>query len=100
MGRCVTMQLLRDIRDASVFALIANEATDISNKEQLCISLRWVDTNFVIHEDTLELIHLTKTDALTIVKVIQDFFVCYQLSITRCRGQAYDGASNMGGGCY
>ena len=88
---------MRDIHDASIFALIADEATDISNKEQLCISLRWVDTNFVIHEDTLELIHLTKTDALTIVKAIQDFFVRYQLTITQCRGQAYDGASNMSG---
>ena len=52
MDHCVTMQLLRDIHDASVFALNADEATDISKKEQLCISLRWVDTNFVIHEDT------------------------------------------------
>ena len=97
MGRCVTMQLLRDICDVSLFGLNADEATDITNKEQLCISLRWVDTNFVIHENTLKLIHLTKTDALTIVKAIQDFFVRYQLTITQCLGQAYNGGSNMSG---
>ena len=31
------------------------------------------------------------------MKAIQDFFVCYHLTIIQCRGQAYDGASNMSG---
>lgn len=55
MGRTITLQLLEDIRAAYIYALIADEATDISNKEQLCISLRWVDETFAIHEDTRQM---------------------------------------------
>lgn len=66
MSRSVTLKLLEDIRGAYTYSLIADEATDITNKEQLCISLRWVDKIFTIHEDTLELVELPKTDANTI----------------------------------
>ena len=45
------------------FSLLADEATDISNKEQLVIFIRWVDINFDIHEDPVELIHVPKTDS-------------------------------------
>ena len=94
MSRSVTQQLLKDIHSASIYSLIGDEATDISNTEQLCISLRWVDKMFTIHEDALELTHLTKTDVETITSAIKDFLLRYQLQISLCRGQAYDGASN------
>ena len=97
MGRSVMMQLLKNIREASIYSLIADEATDITNKEQLCISIRWVDSFCVIHEDALELTALTRTDSETIKNAIQDFLLHYQLPISKCRGQAYDGASNMAG---
>ena len=97
MGRSVTQQLLKDIHSASIYSLIGDEATDISNTEQLCISLRWVAKMFTIPEDALELTHLTKTDAETITSAIKDFLLRYQLQISLCRGQAYDGASNMSG---
>ena len=48
--------ILRKIREACKFSLIADEATDVSNTEQLCITIRWVDNEFDIHEDPLELI--------------------------------------------
>ena len=97
MCRTITMQLLKEIHEASIYSLIADEATDITNKEQLCISIRWVDPFCVIHEDALELTALTKTDSETIANAIKDFLLRYQLPISKCRGQAYDGASNMSG---
>ena len=42
MARAVTIKLLENIREASIYSLIADEARDITNKEQLCISIRWV----------------------------------------------------------
>ena len=51
-----------------------------------------------IHEDTLELIELPKTDAETIANAIKGFFLLrFQLPISQCRGQAYDRVSNMSG---
>ena len=97
MAQAVTIKLLKNICEASIYSLIADEATDISNKEQLCISILWVDPLLNIHEDTLELTALTKTNFETIANAIVDFSLRYQLPINKCRGQAYDGASNMSG---
>ena len=39
-AHCVLRALLYDIREAVRYSLIADEATDISHKEQLCITIR------------------------------------------------------------
>ena len=56
MSNSVLRDILCKIREACKFSLIADEATDVSNTEQLCITIRWVDNEFDIHEDPLELI--------------------------------------------
>ena len=49
----MSMDILRDIllviRGAGMFSLIADEATDISQKEQLCVTIRWLDSQVEIH---------------------------------------------------
>ena len=42
-------------------SILADEATDISHHEQMSLSIRWVDSNFIIHEDVLGLIQLPDT---------------------------------------
>ena len=75
MGRTVLQQLLVEIRNAGWFSLIADETTNVSHKEQLCIPIRWVDNLFQIHEMPLELINVSKTDADTITHLIKDFLI-------------------------
>ena len=58
-----------DIREAGMFSLIADEATDISQKEQLCVTIRWLDSHFEIHETPVELIQVPKTDSETLTTV-------------------------------
>ncbi len=87
--------ILCKIREACKFSLIADEATDVSNTEQLCITIRWVDNEFDIHEDPLELIHVPKTDSATLATLIKDSLIRFALPLSQCHGQAYDGASNM-----
>ena len=70
---------------------------DSSNKEQLCVSIRWVDNAFNICEDPIELIDVPKTDSDTLATLIKDCLVRFSLPLSQCRGQAYDGASNMSG---
>ena len=41
------------IRDGEYFTLEADEVTDLSNKEQLIICLRWVDNHFDPHEELI-----------------------------------------------
>jgi len=97
MGQGVLREILTDIRSSTWFSLIADEATDISHNEQLSLSIRWVDSHYTIHEDTLGIVQLENTKASTLYSVIKDILIRCSLPITQCRGQAYDGASNMSG---
>ena len=40
MTHHVLREILHDVREAEVFAIIGDDATDISNAEQLCLSVR------------------------------------------------------------
>ena len=71
LGRYVLLDILGRIRSAYRYSLIADEATDISNKEQFAIVIRWVDNAFDIHEDPIELINVPKTDAETLTKLLK-----------------------------
>ena len=63
----------------------------------MSICIRWVDKDFQIHEDPLEMIQVPETSALTLTDAIKDCLVRFSLPVGQCRGQAYDGASNMSG---
>ena len=99
MSNKVLRELLSEIREAQIFSLIADKATctDVAQKEQLCITVRWVDKSFEIYETPVELINVPKTDSETLTTVIRDSLIRLGLPIGQCRGQAYDGASNMSG---
>jgi len=50
-----------------------------------------------IGEKNFALVHDTETSAKSLKKAIDEFFAKHGLSLTRLRGQGYDGASNMRG---
>ena len=97
MGQTVLRQILAEIKSTMFFSLIADEASDISHNEYINISIRWVDSDFDIHEDALGLVQLPDTKAATLFSVIKDVLIRCSLPISQCRGQAFDGASNMSG---
>ena len=91
-------QILRDFTDEmrdSFYATICDEYTDISDKEQLTLCLRWVDKLFNINKDFLGFYQLENIKSDTIVSAIRDVLLRTQISLDNCRGQCYDGASNM-----
>lgn len=61
MGHHVLKDLLSTIREAVRFAIIVDEATDISHKEQLCIAIRSLDQKVDVHEDAVEFINIPMT---------------------------------------
>ena len=71
--------------------------SDVSHQEKLCISIRWVDSSINIHEAPIELTRVPRTDSATLTSLIKDCLVRCVLPLSQCRGQAYDGASNMSG---
>ncbi len=48
MGMFVLKSILSDIKKSGKFSRIADEASDVGHKERFCISIRWVDSDFVI----------------------------------------------------
>ena len=65
------------------YAIIADEATDVAKREQLNLSIRWVNNDYEVSEDSVGLYCLPNTTSNTLYSVVTDI------------GQAYDGASNM-----
>ena len=99
MGLNVLRQLLVKIKSCDPFwyAIIVDEATDVSGKEQCNLSIRHVDDNYVVSEDAIGLYSLPNIAAATLAIVVKDILTCCALPLSLRRGQAYDGAANMQG---
>ena len=78
---------------------MCDKCTDSSNREQLVLCIRWIDHgNLEPQEDVIGMDQIDDISAHTIVSVIKDMLVRMNFSLSRCRGQCYDGAANMKGG--
>ncbi|KAI3750696.1 hypothetical protein L2E82_21445 [Cichorium intybus] len=79
------------------FALLVDESSDVSKKEQMAIVLRYVDSIGIVKERFIGIVHVKDTSSLTLKEAIYEVFTGNKLSMTQVRGQGYDGASNMRG---
>ncbi|XP_044164603.1 52 kDa repressor of the inhibitor of the protein kinase-like [Acropora millepora] len=95
-GKYIKDQLSVEIRASKYFSLIADEATDVSNKENLSLVIRFVDSTQTIREEFVG-IHLREegTSARAIKNVITNAVADLGLNMKDCHGQCYDGAGNM-----
>ena len=74
---------------------MADECTDVSNKEQFVICISWVDnTTLIDHEDCAGLYSVHTIDSNTLMQSNEDVLLRMGLLLPQCR-QCYDGASNM-----
>ena len=78
-----------------MFSLICDEYTDCSNKELLTFCLRWVTDNLDVFEHFMGFYEIPDIKSSTIVSVIKDIMIRFQLQFDKCWGQCYDGESNM-----
>ncbi|XP_028052398.1 zinc finger MYM-type protein 1-like [Camellia sinensis] len=84
--------IIRDIADA-LFAILINEACDISIKEQMAVVIRYVDKKGQVIERFLGIEHVANTNALSLKQAMKNLFSKFGLSISKLRGQGYDGAT-------
>ncbi|CAN6575550.1 unnamed protein product [Malus baccata var. baccata] len=90
-----TNAIMFDIGDDAFFSVLVDESRDISVKEQMVVVLRYVNTNGQVVERFMGIKHVPNTTAIPLKEAINQFFSINGLSISRLRGQGYDGASNM-----
>ena len=85
------------IQHAFYYAIMADEVTDSSNKEQVVFCFCCIDEDFEVHEEFVGLYKVDSIKSNTIVHVLKDTLI--HLNLPNCRGQCYDGATNMAGVC-
>lgn len=97
----MALHILRDvgcsIRRNRMYTVMADECTDVANKEQFTVCIRWVDEELADHEDVIGLRQVDTIDANCLASAIKDVLLRMNLKLSDCRGQCYDGASNMTG---
>ena len=81
-----------------IFALILDEASDISNKEQLSFCLRFSDSNNDIREEFLKFIHCDKVATRRdLFEAMTNLLSEFGLGLMNYRGQEHDGAGGTAG---
>jgi hypothetical protein len=94
---CETTNVIIKDLDNEFFSFLVDESCDTSIKEQMTVVLRYVDKKGNVTERFLGIIHVADTTALSLKVAIESLFSKHGLSLSRLRGQGYDGASNMQG---
>ena len=82
--KSILRKLAHEIREVQWFSIIADK------------TIRWIGENFVVNEDPIGMVAGPDTTVETLFRV-NDSLIRMNLPIKNCRGQAYDGASNMQG---
>ncbi|XP_052622504.1 uncharacterized protein LOC111919920 [Lactuca sativa] len=96
--QCFAQEVLLSIRQeigVGVFALLVDESSDVSRKEQMAIVLRYVDSLGFVKERFIGNVHMKDTSSTTLKNDINEILTSNKLSFSQIIGQGYDGASNM-----
>ena len=97
-GDYLREQIIREVKLAKFFSILADEVADVSNKEQMPLVLRFVDTKGHIREEFIKFIYFANgATGENIAEAIKSEIRVLGLDMRNCRGQGYDGAGNMSG---
>ena len=97
-GEAISDRIIEEAKKGGLYSIIADEARDCSNKEQMSLVLRYVDSNLDVREDFISFEHCEygvtgKNLASVLTKKINSL----GLDLENCRGQGYDGVRNVAG---
>ncbi|CAF1216490.1 unnamed protein product [Didymodactylos carnosus] len=81
MANQIRDSIAEKLRD-NVYALLADEATDVSHKKQLSICLRLIEDQYQIKEFFMGFVRLYRFDAATLAKEIRDFLINHNISLS------------------
>ena len=95
VGDALRGNIIDEIKKAKYFTILADEVTDCANLEQLSLVIRFVDEEMLIREEFLDFIAVERITGESLSVAILTWLRSWEIDIANCRGQGYDGASNM-----
>ena len=78
-----------------IFLVMCDEYTDVFNKEQFTFCMHSVNNELQVSENFLRFYKVPDIKSSTMVTVMKNILLRYQINRDMCRGQCYGGASNM-----
>lgn len=97
-GETIKDKIVKDVKDADAYSILADASADISGKEQLSVGVRFFyEKKKIIREEFLGLVEMKEMDAESIATAIDHFIDGCTLDPIKCVGQGYDGAKAMSG---
>ena len=95
----MALSILRDkasnIQKGVFYTIMADKVSDSSDQQQLVLCLWWINVDLTPQEMFIGLNVVPNICADTFVAFIWDVLICMNLTLKYCRGQCYDGTSNM-----
>lgn len=88
--------ILSEVKSAQFFSIIADEVTDVSNKEDLSLVIRYL-VEGEIREMFVDFIQVERITGEVLSSAILQWLANHNVSLDNMRGQCYDGAANMSG---
>jgi hypothetical protein len=95
-AQLIKEEIINEIKTSGYFAVLADETTDISGKEEMAIAIRYV-YNLKIYEKFIGFVQVESTTGFELSETILSTLRSSNLDIKKLRGQGYDGAANMSG---
>ena len=96
VGNTIQLDIISEVQAAQYYSIVADEVTDVSNKEELSLVLRYM-FNDEIKEVFVDFIQVERITGEVLGRTIIEWLSNHNLSLSNMRGQCYDGASNMSG---
>lgn len=95
IGTHIQKKIIKEVKEAKFFTILADEVVDCANIEQVSIVLRFVDACKQIREEFLGFIAVERITGEALSTALLSWLEENDVDIRFCRGQGYDGASSM-----
>ena len=92
----VEESLLKRLKKASYYSIMADECTDVTTVEELSVFCRWEEDGVPV-EHFLDIVHLQQADAESIHSALIECLKNKNLQVGRIVGMGFDGAATFSG---
>ncbi|KAL4089466.1 hypothetical protein QTP88_024500 [Uroleucon formosanum] len=96
-GDIIQKKIIEKINAAECFSILADETTDVLNKEQLTLCVRYIDDQNNLCEDFLKYVNIDSLTGASLSSAILNGLTSCGVQCDYLFGQGYGGASNMSG---